>query len=286
MASGNMKDIKRRVKSVESTMQITKAMELVASSKLRKAKLRAEDARPFFDAQYSLMCRIAGETENLSTVYTRHREVKNRLFIVIAGDRGLAGGYNCNILKLVQQAHGDEYMPKIIAVGKKSAEFFTKHEYDVVAQFPGIAEHIKTADAADIAQIATDLFTKGEVDEIELFFTQFVSPLVQTPTRMPVLPIDAPTGKAVPENKAGTTYDPSPEAVFNRVIPKLITSLIMCAVNESYASELGARRTAMENATDNAEEMIANLSLMYNRARQEKITNELNEIVSGANALN
>ena len=283
MASGNMKDIKRRVKSVESTMQITKAMELVASSKLRKAKLRAEDARPFFDAQYSLMCRIAGETENLSTVYTRHREVKNRLFIVIAGDRGLAGGYNSNILKLVQQTHGDEYMPKIIAVGKKSAEFFTKHEYDVVAQFPGIAEHIKTADAADIA---TDLFTKGEVDEIELFFTQFVSPLVQTPTRMPVLPIDAPTGKAVPENKAGTTYDPSPEAVFNRVIPKLITSLIMCAVNESYASELGARRTAMENATDNAEEMIANLSLMYNRARQEKITNELNEIVSGANALN
>ena len=282
MASGNMKDIKRRVKSVESTMQITKAMELVASSKLRKAKLRAEDARPFFDAQYSLMCRIAGETENLSTVYTRHREVKNRLFIVIAGDRGLAGGYNSNILKLVQQTHGDEYMPKIIAVGKKSAEFFTKHEYDVVAQFPGIAEHIKTADAADIAQIAT----KGEVDEIELFFTQFVSPLVQTPTRMPVLPIDAPTGKAVPENKAGTTYDPSPEAVFNRVIPKLITSLIMCAVNESYASELGARRTAMENATDNAEEMIANLSLMYNRARQEKITNELNEIVSGANALN
>ena len=275
MASGNMKDIKRRVKSVESTMQITKAMELVASSKLRKAKLRAEDARPFFDAQYSLMCRIAGETENLSTVYTRHREVKNRLFIVIAGDRGLAGGYNSNILKLVQQAHGNEYMPKIIAVGKKSA-----------AQFPGIAEHIKTADAADIAQIATDLFTKGEVDEIELFFTQFVSPLVQTPTRMPVLPIDAPTGKAVPENKAGTTYDPSPEAVFNRVIPKLITSLIMCAVNESYASELGARRTAMENATDNAEEMIANLSLMYNRARQEKITNELNEIVSGANALN
>ena len=141
MASGNMKDIKRRVKSVESTMQITKAMELVASSKLRKAKLRAEDARPFFDAQYSLMCRIAGETENLSTVYTRHREVKNRLFIVIAGDRGLAGGYNSNILKLVQQTHGDEYMPKIIAVGKKSAEFFTKHEYDVVAQFPGIAEH-------------------------------------------------------------------------------------------------------------------------------------------------
>ena len=282
----SMKDIKSRIKSVESTRQITKAMELVASSKLRKARERADLSRPFFTELYGALRTIAASNTDFTSDYLVQRPVKKSGYVLIAGDRGLAGGYNSNILKLVQQTHGDEYMPKIIAVGKKSAEFFTKHEYDVVAQFPGIAEHIKTADAADIAQIATDLFTKGEVDEIELFFTQFVSPLVQTPTRMPVLPIDAPTGKAVPENKAGTTYDPSPEAVFNRVIPKLITSLIMCAVNESYASELGARRTAMENATDNAEEMIANLSLMYNRARQEKITNELNEIVSGANALN
>ena len=282
----SMKDIKSRIKSVESTRQITKAMELVASSKLRKARERADLSRPFFTELYGALRTIAASNTDFTSDYLVQRPVKKSGYVLIAGDRGLAGGYNSNILKLVQQTHGDEYMPKIIAVGKKSAEFFTKHEYDVVAQFPGIAEHIKTADAADIAQIATDLFTKGEVDEIELFFTQFVSPLVQTPTRMPVLPIDAPTGKAVPENKAGTTYDPSPEAVFNRVIPKLITSLIMCAVNESYASELGARRTAMENATDNAEEMIANLSLMYNRARQEKITNELNENVSGANALN
>ena len=285
MASGNMKDIKRRVKSVESTMQITKAMELVASSKLRKAKLKAEDARPFFEAQYSLMCRIAGETENLSTVFTRRREVKNRLFIVIAGDRGLAGGYNSNVLKLAEQARTAGPEPKIIAIGKKSVEYFTKHGYDVIASYPGLAEHIKTADAADIARMAVDMFSSGETDKIELFFTQFVSPLVQNATQMAVLPVEPPVGGVTPENKAGTTYDPSPEAVFNRVIPKLVTSLVMCAVNESYASELGARRTAMENATDNAEEMIGSLSLMYNRARQEKITNELNEIVSGANAL-
>ncbi len=285
MASGNMKDIKRRVKSVESTMQITKAMELVASSKLRKAKQKAEDARPFFEAQYSLMCRIAGETENLSTVFTRRREVKNRLFIVIAGDRGLAGGYNSNVLKLAEQARTAGPEPKIIAIGKKSVEYFTKHGYDVIASYPGLAEHIKTADAADIARMAVDMFSSGETDKIELFFTQFVSPLVQNATQMAVLPVEPPVGGVTPENTAGTTYDPSPEAVFNRVIPKLVTSLVMCAVNESYASELGARRTAMENATDNAEEMIGSLSLMYNRARQEKITNELNEIVSGANAL-
>lgn len=280
-----MKDIKRRVKSVESTMQITKAMELVASSKLRKAKAKAEDARPFFEAQYSLMCRIAGETENLSTVFTRRREIKNRLFIVIAGDRGLAGGYNSNVLKLAESAAQDGAKPKIIAIGKKSVEYFTKHGYDVVAAYAELAENIKTAEAADIARIAVDMFTDGSADEIQLFFTQFVSPLVQNATQMAVLPVNPPTGNTPAPNKAGTTYDPSPKAVFNRVIPKLIASLVMCAVNESYASELGARRTAMENATDNAEEMIGSLSLMYNRARQEKITNELNEIVSGANAL-
>ena len=286
MASGNMKDIKRRVKSVESTMQITKAMQLVASSKLRKAKARAEEARPFFEAQYSLMCRIAAETEKLSSVFSHRCEVNKRLFIVIAGDRGLAGGYNSNILKLAQNAMEKDEQPYIIAIGKKSVEYFTKRNYPIAASYTDIAERIKTADAADIAQIAIDMYTSGKVGEIRLVFTQFVSPLVQTATDMEVLPIDSlPSGEAVRYNKVGTTYDPSPDAVFNRIIPKLITSLIMCAVGESYASELGARRTSMENATDNAEEMIATLSLMYNRARQEKITNELNEIVSGANAL-
>lgn len=286
MASGNMKDIKRRVKSVESTMQITKAMELVASSKLRKAKQRAEEARPFFEAQYELMCKIAGETEGFSTVFTRRREIKNRLFIVIAGDRGMAGGYNTNIIKLVTQAHEkDKVKPKIIAIGKKAVDYFTKHGYEVIAEYPGLAETIKTADAADISRMALDMFTEGAVDEIQIFYTQFISALVQTATQMGIIPVNPPVGNIAPDNKAGTTYDPSPEAVFNRVIPRLTASIILCAVNESYASEQGARRTAMENATDNAEEMIGTLSLLYNRARQEKITNELNEIVSGANAL-
>ncbi|MCH5324474.1 MAG: ATP synthase F1 subunit gamma [Eubacterium sp.] len=285
MASGNMKDIKRRVKSVESTMQITKAMELVASSKLRKAKARAEEARPYFDELYALMCRTAGEARGLDTIYTKKREIKNRLYIVIAGDRGLAGGYNSNILKLADSAYGDGAKPRIIAIGKKSIEFFGKRGYDVIAEYPGLSEYIKVADAADIAQTAVDMFLAGEVDEIRLFFTQFVSPLVQNALSMPVLPIVAPVGNLDKPNRASANYDPSPEAVFGRIIPRMVTSLLVCAVNESYASELGARRTAMENATDNAQEMIDTLSLQYNRARQEKITNELNEIVSGANAL-
>ena len=218
-----MKDIKRRIKSVGSTMQITKAMELVASSKLRKAKAHAESCRPYFEKQYELMSEIASAKRDFSTVFTESREVKNRLFIVIAGDRGLAGGYNSGVLKLAVQAH-----------------------------------------------------------EVRLFYTTFVSPLVQNPVDMPILPLVAEGGRT--DNDL-INYDPSPEAVYNRLVPKFMLSLIYCAIVDAYASENAARRTAMENATDNAEQMIDDLSLKYNRARQEKITNEITEIVSGANAL-
>jgi len=286
----NMKAIKRRIKSVGSTMQITKAMELVASSKLRKAKQRAEAGRPFFDAQSELLSEIALNNSGLETVFTEKREVKNRLFVVIAGDRGLAGGYNSNVFKMVAAAHKDDKnRPKIIAVGKKAAEFYEKRGYDVALSFPGLAENVKTASCADIANAAINMFKSGEVDEVVIFYTKFVSSLVQKATELPILPIA--TGSLEKgENKDNkhvvpTDYDPSPEAVFNRVVPLFMMGLIDCAVNESYASEQCARRIAMESASDNAEEMIGSLSLLYNRARQEKITNEINEIVGGANAL-
>lgn len=284
MASGNMKDIKRRIKSVGSTKQITKAMELVASSKLRKAKQRAEACRPYFETQYALMCEIAASKKDFSTAFTEEREVKRRLFIVIAGDRGLAGGYNSNVLKMAVAAHQDDAeKPRIIAIGRKAIEFFDKRGYEVVAKYPAFAETAKTADCADIAQIAVDMFINGEADKVELFYTTFVSPLVQNPISMSLLPVIAASGE---DDDGMYVYDPSPEAVFNRIVPKFMMSLINCAVIDSFASEQGARRTAMENATDNADEMIDTLSLKYNRARQEKITNELTEIVSGANALN
>ena len=285
MATGNMKDIKRRIKSVGSTRQITKAMELVASSKLRKAKQRSESGRPYFEAQYELLAEIASVKKDFSTIFTEEREIKNRLFIVIAGDRGLAGGLNSNILKAAAAAHKDDPVkPKIIAIGRKAVDYFDKHGYDVVAKYPYFAEKAKTAHCMDIAQIAVDLFAVGEVDEVELFYTAFVSPLVQTPECAKLLPI-ANIGEGTGEDLGLINYDPSPEAVFDRVLPKFLMSMISCAVVESFASEQGARRTAMESATDNADEMIANLSLVYNRARQEKITNEITEIVSGANAL-
>lgn len=277
-----MKDIKRRIKSVGSTRQITKAMELVASSKLRKAKQRAEQARPYFTELYRSMCEIASANTDFSTVFTQKREIKNRLFIVIAGDRGLAGGYNSNMLKLVAAAHADDAeKPKIIAIGKKSIEYFSKRGYDVVGSFPNVAEDIKPTMAYDIANIAIDMFRKGEVDDVQLFYTMFVSSLTQEPQQMAVLPMA--TQKL--ENYGTMDYDPSPEAVFDRIVPRFTASLLQCAIVEAYASEQGARRTAMESATDNADEMIASLSLLYNRARQASITQELTEIVGGANAL-
>lgn len=276
-----MKDIKRRIKSVGSTRQITKAMELVSSSKLRKAKLHAEQARPYFNELYKSMCEIASANTDFSTVFTVKRPVKHRLFIVIAGDRGLAGGYNSNVLKLAASAHaGDAEKPKIIAIGRKSIEYFTKRGYEVVASYAGIAEHIKPNQAQDIADLAIELFKKGEVDDVQIFFTMFNSSISQVEQQMAVLPME--TVKL--DNYGTMNYDPSPEAVFNRIVPKFTASLVQCAVVESYASEQGARRTAMENATDNADAMTESLSLLYNRARQASITTEIIDIVSGATA--
>lgn len=281
IASGNMKAIKRRIKSVGSTRQITKAMQLVASSKLRKAKAKAEQARPYFNELYKTMCEIASANTDFSTIYTVKREVKRRLFIVVAGDRGLAGGYNSNILKMATAAHaGDAKKPKIIAIGKKAVEYFTKRDYDMVASYANIAEEIKPNTAQDIANLAIDLFAAGEVDEVSVFYTMFVSSMSQEPQSMKILPMET----VELEDYGVMTYDPSPEAVFNRIVPRFTASLLQCAVVESYASEQGARRTAMENATDNADAMTENLSLLYNRARQSSITTEIIDIVSGASA--
>lgn len=276
-----MKAIKRRIKSVGSTRQITKAMQLVASSKLRKAKIRAEQARPYFNELYKTMCEIASANTDFSTIYTVKREIKRRLFIVIAGDRGLAGGYNSNILKMASAAHADDAAkPKIIAIGKKAVEYFSKRDYDMVASYANIAEEIKPNTAQDIASLAIDLFAAGEVDEVSVFYTMFISSMSQEPQSMKILPMET----VELEDYGVMTYDPSPEAVFNRIVPKFTASLLQCAVVESYASEQGARRTAMENATDNADAMTENLSLLYNRARQSSITTEIIDIVSGASA--
>ncbi|MCL2107880.1 MAG: ATP synthase F1 subunit gamma [Oscillospiraceae bacterium] len=289
MAKGNMKSIKRRIKVVGSTLQITKAMEMVASSKLRRAKAQTERMRPYFHALDKLLSGIATEKKDFATIFTTKRKtVKNRLFIVIAGDRGLAGGYNSNILKLVaaHKNNAPDTGTKIIAVGKTTVDYFKKNKYDISAEFPHFCDDIKASRCADIAQIAINQFRSGEVDEVWIFYTAFISALQQQTTAVQLLPFVVSETENSDESAQGfTSYDPSPEAVFDRIIPKMLMSMISCACVEAYASEQSARRNAMESASDNAEEMIESLSLQYNRLRQEKITNEINEIVGGANAI-
>lgn len=287
MATANLKDIKRRIRSVESTMQITKAMELVASSKLRRAKEKAERAEPFFNMLYQMMCQIVAESGDFQSTFLQHHTGGAVLLIAIAGDRGLAGGFNSNVFKQVQirmeelQTAGRE--PVVIAIGRKAVEYFQRRNVRILAEFENIGEDITVYKALDIAERIVTLYEKGDIQAVELIYTNYVSPLVQEAHHMHVMPVEhlehAPGGY-----HALTTYEPSPEAVFDALIPKYLAGMLYCAVIESFAAEQAARRLAMENATDNATEMITDLSLVYNRARQSAITQEITEIVSGANA--
>lgn len=276
MASANMKDVKRRIKSVESTMQITKAMELVASSKMRRAKERAEAAQPFFKALYDAMSDISGDSAFKSAFTQTSESNLSYLLLVIAGDRGLAGGFNSNVLKLAI-SRADELIKqgfdvKIIPIGRKSVEFFEKRSYDVMEKYQNIAEGIDTYEASDIADTVIEGFNDGEFNRVELIYTTFVSALTQTPMDVQVLPVEHLNNGTENTARALTVYDPSPEAVFDGMIPQYMSGLIYSAIVDSYASEQAARRTAMESASDNAGEMIDQLSLLYNRARQAVIT--------------
>jgi F-type H+-transporting ATPase subunit gamma len=279
----NMKDVKRRIKSVESTMQITKAMQLVASSKMRKAKERAEAVHPFFEGIFQVMADISRDHE-FTSVFTKKKFKNSVLLIVIAGDRGLAGGFNSNVLKLAKakadeiQASGGEAV--IMAIGKKAVEFFEKREYKLIDGFPQIAEGIELIDAMMIANKVVERFRLGDFDAVELVYTTFVSVMTQEPQHLRILPVEnlEYLGKKHPM----TIYDPSPEAVFDSLIPEYMGGMLYSAIVDSFASEQAARRTAMESASDNAGEMIDKLSLLYNRARQAQITQEITEISSAS----
>ena len=280
-----MKEIKTRIKSVESTKQITKAMELVSSSKFRKAKERAESARPYFNTLYNTVQDIAKNTSNSRNVFLKERKVNNVCYIVIAGDRGLAGGYNSNILKAVI-AHNKLGTGKVITVGKKAKESLSKRGYEVIDYIESV-EKCVYEDANRVAQAAMEAYKNGEVDEVNLVYTEFISALSQEPKIVKLLPVtidNTNTEKEVKKGKAAVQYLPSADAVLGYVLPKYVSGSVYGAIAESFASEQAARRTAMESATDNANEMITKLELVYNRARQAAVTQEISEIVGGAAA--
>ena len=279
--AGSMKDIKLRIKSVESTMQITKAMELVASSKMRRAKERVEHSRPYFETLHKTLTEIAAADPRARNPYLRRAEIKKTLLIVIAGDRGLAGGYNSNVLKQAQQEAGEVV---VLPIGKRSAEYFVHHEVPLFTQEVLLAADITVGECFQLARRITEGYCKGEYDAVKICYTRFDSMMTQTASTMEVLPLSIePTEQQKAEaRRSQILYKPSSEEVFRAIIPEYVAGIVYGAVCESVASELAARRTAMDAATKNAGEMIDHLNLYYNRARQAAITQEITEIVAGA----
>ena len=279
--AGSMKDIKLRIKSVESTMQITKAMELVASSKMRRAKERVEHSRPYFETLHETLTKIAAADPRARNPYLRRDEIKRTLLIVIAGDRGLAGGYNSNVLK---QAGAEEGEVVVLPIGKRSAEYFVHHEVPLFTQEVLLAAEISVGECFQLSRQITEGYRKGEYDAVKICYTRFDSMMTQTATTMEVLPLSIePTEQQKAEaRRSQILYKPSSEEVFSAIIPEYVAGIVYGAVCESVARELAARRTAMDAATKNAGEMIDHLNLYYNRARQAAITQEITEIVAGA----
>lgn len=283
MAGVSTKDIKLRIKSMQSTKQITKAMEMVASSKLRRAQERALESRPYFETLYAAFTEIAAKTTDFSSPFFARRQVKKTCCVVIAGDRGLAGGYNSNIFKATL-AFLDGRDACVLPIGKKAVEFFRHREYPILTDAYAEAASVSIGGCFTMAKLLSGEFLKGEFDEAALCYTNFVSMLAQSPAVLPLLPLSQirPESASSEGLQTLTLYEPSAAEVFNAIIPEYLGGLIYGALCESVASELAARRTAMDSATKNAEDMISALSLQYNRARQGAITQEITEIVAGS----
>ena len=281
MAGVSTKEIKTRIRSMESTKQITKAMEMVAASKLRRAQAQVLNSRPYFNIFYATINDIVDSTRDFTSPYLTVRPVKKVMYIVIAGDRGLAGGYNSNILKMVaQQIEGKDAV--VLPIGKKAVDYFRAHKVPMLTQQYAEAAGMSIGDCFSVAKQLSRDFLNGEFDEIHVAYTNFVSVLSQTPATLPLLPL-------VRENtgREGTVmsdvlYEPDAETVFASIVPEYLGGILYGALCESRAAEQAARRTAMDSATQNADEMIAGLSLKYNQARQAAITQEITEIVAGS----
>lgn len=284
MAKG-MRDIKRQIKSIQNTKQITKAMEMVAASRLRRAQANAEAARPYADKIKEVVASIAAGSKGVKHPMLQSREVKKSGYLVITSDRGLAGGYNSNVLRIVTQTIRSKHKSKdeyeIFVVGRKGRDFFKKREMPVAEEVTGLNDAPKFADIKAITNAAIRQFEAGAIDELYIFFNEFVNALTQIPVQKQLLPL-ADMGQTGHVNHY--EYEPSPEGVLAVLLPKYAEAIIFSAVLEGKASEFGARMTSMGNATKNATKVITSLTLSYNRARQAAITQEISEIVAGANA--
>jgi F-type H+-transporting ATPase subunit gamma len=283
----SMRDIKRRKVSIQSTQQITKAMKLVSTVKLQKAKTRAEQSKTYFDYMYATVTSMLAKSGNIDHPYLVAGESKKKAVIVITSNRGLAGGYNANITKLLTNSDIPKEDMYVYAVGRKGKDFLSRRGYKIKADYSEVINEPLYKDAAEISKEVLDLFAKGEIGEIYLAYTSFKNTVSHIPTMMKLLPVEIKedTQASTADKLTMMNYEPEEDEALDLIIPKYITSLIYGALVEAVASENGARMQAMDSATSNAEEMISDLSLKYNRARQGSITQELTEIIAGANAI-
>lgn len=289
----SMRDIKRRKESVQSTGQITKAMKLVSSVKLQKAKQGAEESKPYFDTMYETVAGMIAKSGQMSHPFLQKSQSDKKAVIVISSNRGLAGGYNSNVVKLITK---DERFTtantKVFAVGTKGRDSLERLGYDIFKDYSEAMNAPMYDDAIAIGKDVLSQFTMGGVGEIYLAYTIFKNTVVQIPTLIKLLPIDAADIVSESEEEQSPmdritlmNYEPAAEEALDAIVPKYINSLIFGGLVEAHASENGARMQAMDSATSNAEEMISDLSLRYNRARQASITQELTEIIAGASAI-
>lgn len=285
----SMRDIKRRKSSIQGTQQITKAMKLVSTVKLQRARASAERSKEYFNCMYDTVNSILARVGHIDHKYLNSGESEKKAVIVITANRGLAGGYNSNVEKLVMR-HPDWKKEDLViySIGSKGREAFQRHGYEVHECDNDIIEGPAYADAMALSGQLLKSYADGEIGEIYLAYTAFKNTVSHVPTLLKLLPVEVQAPAENEEKNQVETlmnFEPQEEEALDMLIPKYVTSLIYGALMEAVASENGARMQAMDNATSNAEEMISDLALKYNRARQSSITQELTEIIAGAEAI-
>ena len=278
MAGVSTKEIKTRIRSMESTRQITRAMEMVASAKLRKTQMQALTCRPYYETLYETIWEIVGGEQEVTSPYLKNNAGEKTAYVVISGDRGLAGGYNSNVIKLFT-AEAEGKNPVVLPVGRKGADYFRAHHVPALTQNYTQAETVAIGDCFSMAKQLCKRFLQGELRGVNVVYTQFQSVLSQKPVCLQLLPL---VKEKTAVKQRDMTYEPDGSTVLDTIVPEYLGGVLYGALCESRASEQAARRTAMDAATQNAQEMIEGLSLQFNRARQAAITQEITEIVAGS----
>ncbi|MEO6681183.1 MAG: ATP synthase F1 subunit gamma [Ginsengibacter sp.] len=290
--SGALKEVRNRIKSVQSTQQITKAMKMVSAAKLRRAQDAIVQMRPYAQKLQEMLGNIIGSAEgDINMALAKERPVEKVLIIVITSDRGLCGGYNSNLIKLAKQVINSKYASQdkkgnvqILPLGKKGYEHFSKNKFKVDDRFWNIFSHLTFEDVVETSKYAMNSFASGEVDAVEIIYSEFRNAATQEFISEQFLPVKKSESKKG-ETKVDFIFEPDKNVLVEELMPKILNTQLYKALLDANASEHGARMTAMDQATENAEELLRGLKISYNRARQASITTELTEIVSGAAAL-